>query len=631
MVNCLFYKHVFSVCLFITILGTAPSKALARTYEPEFDLPDLPFDYEYDKRGRWCDKQESLNNGTITMKKALKGETINVVLPLGSNYINFQKEDEGGTINPNDPGLLINLLNEVAARGEFEWNFVFVDYNPIYKSEDHSLTDFLVWAVDNFDVVVDWWLQLPSRVELGLSFPRGWYDGSIIVVGRKKDVNNRFSAFSWKGPFSNQVWILLIVTLLVTGILCYVIENGFAIPKLKFNELSVFITDITDHIYMSMIVFTGHMNLKTKTKPGQLVSFSLSFFAMLMLSAYTANLASFLVRKNSGRVDIGGVEDIVLQGKSMCIIDAAKKEAIEAEYKDSVRKPKFVIKLTETDVFKGLRDHDCDFAIASVSSWNEIKNKRGLTYACDMDRVGHTFKVFEAGFVTKSDSGVYCSSLVREVFHVHFLNMHAEGDVKRLWGQHNTKYEDKASCSKDVSEDDQTQVLNLNNMGGIFIFHCTLLMVAIIWSIGVKCHDRNLRQITLCNKKPTEGIGENKTESKRFYSFSPSVGFKSSLKEIRLEEFPIGNSAPNEELFENGSNEVDTPLRGPFYADQNTRIDGLKSEVNELKSEVNELTSEVKDLRQQVGLVLQKIDKMACNEGRNESSLFSKVYENREC
>ena len=404
---------------------------------------------------------------------------------------------------------------------------------------------------------------------------------------------------------------MLVITLVVSGILCYFLEKGLTMPKLNSNELSRISTDITDHIYMSSMLFTGHMNLKAKTKPGQLVSFSLSMFAMLMLSAYTANLASFLVTKNIRQTEVQGVDDIVDMGKSMCITDAAKKEAIIAL--QSIRKdsnhisPIFDIQPSEEAVLEGLEKGDCDYAISGVSTWDEIKDKD--RWSCKMHRVGEIYQYIEAGFAMKSDSSVYCTSLVRDVFNFHLLQLQLEGEIQNQWDIHLKRNRNTTNCSENDSMDD-LQILNLNNMGGIFTFHLSLLVIAFICSIGGKLYNQRCQQ-TLIHKQFTENIdNKNETVTQRFYSFAPSVGLRASTLEDLASPFPIDedSSAANKEVLGNNFNNVrEIAVTKKMYTQQSERIDDLATNMNELTTNMKK--------------VIQKLDKITSSEDRDDSSL----------
>ena len=146
-------------------------------------------------------------------------------------------------------------------------------------------------------------------------------------------------------------------------------------------------------------------------------------------------------------------------------------------------------------------------------------------------------------------------------------------------------------------------------MGGIFIFHCMLLVIAIIWSIGVKYSDRQLPQNTLFVRNPVEHTDGNEPGNERFYSFAQSRGLRSTFSE------GLRQSQVNRLDDELGTEEFpDVPLRVSFKPNENTMIDELKNEVKDLREQVADQTTRIdeltNDFKEQVGLVLQKLDKM---------------------
>ncbi len=457
-------------------IATAQTKFIPN---PDLVVPDNPFNYTFNHKGNWCSKQAAVLDDKVPLGLALAGETLKVAIPRESEFINYLPD--GSTIDDNAPGLIIEFLQEIANRGEFSWEFGF--HNRTFDLEGYTMTDLLEWLTQNFDVAGSWWSEISARVHRSVTFPKGWYDNSIIIIGRKKD-ENKFKIFSWAGPFSDDVWVLLFVTLLVTGFLYFALEKGFSMPsKIRVSELSNINKDIMQYIYRSFVCFSGHMDLRAQTKPGQLISFSLSFFAMLMLSAYTANLASFLVSQNSLQVEVNTVGDIVARGLSMCVLNAAKKEDILSEFPQAI----FVDKESEADAYIGLLNGECDYAISSVSGWAISQNDQNTNTDCSLDRIGRVYKTAQAGFAMQSDAGVHCTSLIREVFHHHMLDMYDIGFVQDKWDEH-VKRTATLTCSGSSSVGEMT-TLTLTNLGGIFILHLILIVLAIIGALFGKYYD----------------------------------------------------------------------------------------------------------------------------------------------
>jgi hypothetical protein len=460
--------------------------------DPDLAVPNFPFNHTLNYMGNWCSNQAKVSSGEVGIKLALEGETITVALPNTTQdhgYVNMRND---GLIDANNPGLYVELMNEVARRGKFNWRFGIHQNIRDQTGEDfivYNMSDLLVWLTENFDVVANWWLELPSRVNRGVTFPKGWYDASIIIIAREKPTKSQFNTFSWSRPFTTNVWILLGITLFLTAIVSLLLEETVTLPNFELAEIEKLSSKITLYIYKCFITFTGHMDLDTRTKPGHLVGFSLSFFAMLMLSAYTANLASFLVNKNSPQSEVYTVGDIVNQRKSMCILDAAKKEAIMAQYPQAL----FVKKDSEVDAIKGLINFECDYAISGISGWEELKNNQVINEGCALKRVGQIFKHYEAGFAMRSDSGVHCTSLLREVFHIHFLEMHDNGFIRERWGNHIQRNQVGPTCSAEADTEENSDILTVTNVGGIFVIHAICLFIAIISSFIGKTYNKKCR------------------------------------------------------------------------------------------------------------------------------------------
>ena len=331
----------------------------------EFENTDLSLDLfntTVTYRQNFCDEQERYQNGELEINLALEGRHLNVA--LGPNPT-FFKRNLDGSINQEYPGLVPVLLDEVARRGKFTWRDSFAVHG-VEISSDKTFTDILVWLVDTYDVAAGWWFPLHERESRGVSFPKGWYDGSIIIVTKQESNSyfGTFSPFSWSQPFTPSVWALLCFTMVITGLI------GGQLDPMERRKGNLTLSYFLSSIHASVLVFTGHLDLNPSTHAAQLISLSLSFFAMLMLSAYTANLASFLVlEKSSIATHINTVNDIVRNQKTMCVYgQTATKTEVESIYSDAI----FVEKANDKELLLGLKNDECDYGILGLSSWEEV-------------------------------------------------------------------------------------------------------------------------------------------------------------------------------------------------------------------------------------------------------------------
>ena len=94
----------------------------------------------------------------------------------------------------------------------------------------------------------------------------------------------------------------------------------------------------------------------------------------------------------------------------------------------------------------------------------------------------------EGGFAVKSDSGTLCSSLVRDVFNLHMEEMKNDGFLQSTWDDF-LKRRQTVDCMGDMEaeEDDNSNQLSLNAMGGTFVIHYIVTAFAILLAFAWKC------------------------------------------------------------------------------------------------------------------------------------------------
>mmetsp|Transcript_18546 Transcript_18546/g.27819 ORF Transcript_18546/g.27819 Transcript_18546/m.27819 type:complete len:572 (-) Transcript_18546:378-2093(-) len=422
-------------------------------------------------RQNFCDLQQLISRGDLELKHALRYRSIRpIFLNTTEEFMNFRPD---GSVDESNPGLYFVLMDELARRGGFTWKESFALDGRVIEGK--SYTDLLVWHTDTYDVSVSWWLGLSSRSELGVSFPKGFYDASIIIIGNTNDPSSlitRFNFFSWSAPFGLGVWLFLVATLILTAFIYMLLEES----DWRTYSVAIFCDKVFIYLYKAFLAFCGHVDINAQTKAGGLVSISLSFFALLMLSSYTANLVGFLVQqKIETNSNIQTVEDIVNAGLTMCILgDSAKHQVIKQSFPNSVlhEVP------TEKDVFVALNKGLCNYAITAASAWEEFERSDEINSKCNLFRVGKVFRNYEAGFASKVDVGNYCTSLLKEVLHLHLLQMSEDGFLRNAWENY---LEDRRSnsCSTNTESENETKLV-LDNVGSVFIVHYVLLFIAVI-------------------------------------------------------------------------------------------------------------------------------------------------------
>lgn len=72
-------------------------------------------------------------------------------------------------------------------------------------------------------------------------------------------------------------------------------------------------------IFLTSITFTSHFEFKPQTHPARLLSFSWTLWTLIMASAYTANLASFLVSRHHVKFKVNTLEEALKSNIPVCV------------------------------------------------------------------------------------------------------------------------------------------------------------------------------------------------------------------------------------------------------------------------------------------------------------------------
>ncbi|CAF1177565.1 unnamed protein product [Rotaria sordida] len=169
-----------------------------------------------------------------------------------------------------------------------------ITYNKLVRSVSTGVYDIVIG-----DVTVT-----SARREY-VDFSNAIFDNSLRIVMRKtSDVN--LDLFSFLKPFSRNLWLLLLGTLICAGILIYIVER-------KDNE-TLQNQSIWYQIVMSIWYSFGNIvgfgvDFDITTAAGRLLTAGLYILGLILVASYTANLASDLTVAKS-KAMISGIDDI---------------------------------------------------------------------------------------------------------------------------------------------------------------------------------------------------------------------------------------------------------------------------------------------------------------------------------
>lgn len=235
-------------------------------------------------------------------------------------------------------------------------------------------------------------------------------------------------------------------------------------------------------IFLSMLLFTQHFQFQPKTPASRLLATSMALWALLISSAYTANLASFFVDESNIKAEVKSMEEALEYGKPVCVLGTtASAMYVRQAYPTAV----FITVEEEKELFLGLTNGLCVASVTTLASFRDYERDKDFNGDCRLQWMGKTIKASKAGFATKADSGKKCTSLVHDVVNLHLLEMEAEGFVDRAWNDHLVRKQDHI-CSAKNKEDEQSQRRSIHEMGGTFAIHFTVSCTAIALAVATK-------------------------------------------------------------------------------------------------------------------------------------------------
>jgi Ligand-gated ion channel len=444
-----------------------------------------------------CDRQRLLSSGAIPLRDALAGLDASVAItnyrtPNENRFFTLSGE---GTIKAVDPGLFVVVLDEVARRAGFAWRDSFAAVDPLSPAEDANRTwsDLLEWEVTNFDIAVDYWGRSKQRMALGIAFPRGWYSGSVILATLRAPRAETFSSYwAFLLPFDGWTWVCVLAVVVFTGMCYFLLDRLDTDADEKEMKPAV-------AVFLSALVFTGHFQFLPNTHPARLLSFSWTFCCLILMSAYTANLASFLVSRSLVSDPVSTLDDALVTGIPVCIQrSSAMDEFVTKKYPDM----NLIRKDTEQEMFLALRDSwyrggaGCGVAVTNLNTFELYQGQSDTNWDCAMYSEKRTVFSLPSGFATAVDSGVMCTSLISYVLNLHLTEMEADGFLGRAWEDHVAKvstqdchsHPDSSAKTKNggkVADNNSNNNISLNllDMAGIFILHGFLTVVAVLFAL----------------------------------------------------------------------------------------------------------------------------------------------------
>lgn len=552
----------WALCLLVALVAT-PARG---QQTPMFEVATMESNQTF--RTDFCDIHRKVESGEIPLRNALKD------LNLRPGLFRYQLDSETGAIAEVDPPIGIKMLDEIARRGQFKWR----DSYGVVDSpgENQTWGDVLAWSIDTYDMNGDWYLRTTDRLADGILFPEKWYDGSLIMVRRQPEADDSFNILTFLEPFSWGVWVLVVGTTIVSGLVYYAIEYiGCDGDQSKME------VNMHESIFQSFLNATGQYIYDPREPGNRLIAFFTCLLFLIVLAAYTANLASFLVIRNTPALVINDIQDVVKNNLRVCVWQGTTSENFMRDRYDTAR-------IVPVDSLKasylGLDEGICDVVLTTIGTWETKKGDIVYNKDCKKEWVGRVVQFNDAGFSLR-DSVDLCSSMLRDALSLHLLEMKRDKTYDTIWNTHRAKsVTNNCQDTKEGDDDSDTTQLNLKNVGGIFIVHAAVMVIGIALTFFVK-NRRERKKSRLARAKTKDSNLNAHTNST-----SNSAGVTAKIASGISDQ----DSDHDLHLAEQANNPKSNKFMGYVEAMEKNRVfmEAMKKQMDEMQAQLAQLAKE---------------------------------------
>ncbi|CAB9513194.1 receptor subunit 1 [Seminavis robusta] len=386
-----------------------------------------------------CDRYEKYRAGEIELKDALSGISLRPV------FVSYEGDDE--YIDSINPGITVELLDLVAERANFTWRKSFGVTEDAGKY-NMTWTELLLWHIENYDISIEGWDHSVERMEHGVTYTEPWSDSSIILIDRRRNLreSNAVDPFNRTKPFEPAVWGMIALTVFLSALVYQLVEylNGEREDRSLYQWFS-------DNLYLSFLNFSQNFEYAPTSLAGRIFGVSMTFWALVIMATYTANLASLFVDSRIEPVLVDSMEAAVVYNYGVCTVENTN---LDFYIRDTYSKARRETRVDDSEVFKSLRNGECDLAATYASVWQKVQVIEEYNPQCDLVWVGEKIKSIKSGFAVVADAGDKCSSLVRHVVNLFLVEIVEEGILAALEQKYQALADD-GICSYDEEDEDR--------------------------------------------------------------------------------------------------------------------------------------------------------------------------------
>jgi len=321
-------------------------------------------------------------------------------------------------------GFDIDLLRRLSR----QLGFTFEVHEESKLTSEPRWTDTLIRTVEEVDLWASWWMRDTERMNYTVMLS-GHVDVSAALVHPPLAPASSALFTGLYAPFSPYLWLAIIALVLLSGTVDFLLErgNGGTITSSLYE-------------YCGGVLWGGFQDPHTRTSAVyQILN---AFVMMVIVAAYTANLASTMTNSGKPVPRFGSVDDIIGQKMAAC---ADPSYAQQATLESMFGTLNFKDVGGQGEIAQALLDGTCTAAIAPRNDFDTWATQGGF---CELSMVGPSLVFATAGWVTSTKAAPCIQRPLELAIHL----LQASGELQQMYSD----WIPVAACTQDADETDET-------------------------------------------------------------------------------------------------------------------------------------------------------------------------------
>ncbi|XP_050308479.1 glutamate receptor ionotropic, kainate 2-like [Anthonomus grandis grandis] len=420
---------------------------------------------------------------------SLRNKTFTVIISLTEPYGMLKDSSESLVGNDRYEGFAIDLIHELSLLEGFNYTFIVQADKANGKKVNGKWTGMIGAVIDGVAdlAITDLTITLEREKDVDFTSPFMNLGISILFQKPKKAPP---SFFSFAQPFAIDTWIALAVAFIVVSLSFFLLgricpdEWNNPYPCVEEPEFLINQFTMSNSVWFA----TGAMlqqgsEIAPIAIPTRLVSGVWWFFVLIMVSSYTANLASFLVTENNIEL-FTDVKSLVENAEKYEIRYGSKLEGATYDFFE-----KSVGNELYQTIAKHMAEHKEDMPsdnekgveMAEKYKYAFFMESTSIEYTtqrhCNLTRVGDQLDEKDYGIALKKDSQY------RKPLSTAILKLQSSGVIEKIRKKWWEERKGGGQC-KGGGSDTEATPLDLQNVEGIFyvtIFGTILGVVLVLF------------------------------------------------------------------------------------------------------------------------------------------------------